>query len=163
MALPPCHALFQFMVRPLGFGERLDATLGHPCRAEIDRAAGAVVTSAVMDEAGIPRFQIDCGLYQRSADLFLGVPFNIASYALLMHMVAHEVGMIPGVFIHTFGDLHIYENHEAQVEEQLSRTPFAAPQIRLNPEVKSIFDYKPEDITLENYQSHPPIKAEMAV
>ena len=102
-------------------------------------------------------------LYQRSADLFLGVPFNIASYALLLMMVAHVTGLEPGEFVHTFGDAHIYRNHFDQIREQLSREPRQLPRMVLNPEVKSIDDYKYEDFTLEGYDPWPAIKGEVSV
>ena len=107
--------------------------------------------------------ELSCQLYQRSADVFLGVPFNIASYALLTMMVAQVCGLKPKDFVHTFGDAHIYSNHVEQAKLQLSREPRPLPQMRINPAVKSIFDFQYEDFTLENYDPHPHIKAEVAV
>ena len=124
MALPPCHAFFQFYV-----------------------AEG----------------KLSCQLYQRSADIFLGVPFNIASYALLTLMMAQVTGLQPGDFVHTLGDAHLYLNHLEQADLQLSREPYALPQMRLNPNVTNLFDFKYEDFKLVNYQHHPHIKAAVAV
>ncbi|MBP9932548.1 MAG: thymidylate synthase [Chitinophagaceae bacterium] len=107
--------------------------------------------------------KLSCQLYQRSADVFLGVPFNIASYALLTMMIAQVCELKPGEFVHSFGDVHIYSNHMDQVKEQLSRKPFPLPQMKINPERKNISDFIFEDFTLENYQSHPHIKAEVAI
>ncbi len=133
MALPPCHAFFQFYVAP------------------------------AQPEKGILKPQLSCQLYQRSADIFLGVPFNIASYALLTMMVAQVCDMEAAEFIHTLGDAHIYSNHFEQTELQLSRAPMSLPQMKINPEVRDIFDFKFEDFELLNYQSHPHIKAPVAV
>ena len=124
MALPPCHAFFQFYV-----------------------AHG----------------KLSCQLYQRSADLFLGVPFNIASYALLTQMIAQVCDLEAHEFVHTFGDLHLYKNHLDQAKEQLSRTPRAQPTMRINPEVKNLDDFVYEDFSLENYDPHPTIKAPISV
>ncbi|WP_026555808.1 thymidylate synthase [Arthrobacter sp. 35W] len=130
MALPPCHALFQFYVAP--------------------------------GEDGGPG-KLSCQLYQRSADMFLGVPFNIASYALLTMMVAQQLGLEPGEFIWTGGDVHIYDDHVDQVNEQLGRTPYPYPKLAFTRRPESIFDYDLEDFELVDYQHHPSIKAPIAV
>jgi thymidylate synthase len=124
MALPPCHALFQFYVQD---------------------------------------GRLSCQLYQRSADVFLGVPFNIASYALLTMMVAQACQLQAGDFVHTFGDAHLYLNHIDQARLQLTRQPYPKPRMVINPDVRSIFDFKYEDFELLDYQSHPHIRAEISV
>lgn len=133
MALPPCHAFFQFYVAPP------DA------------------------EKGQTKPQLSCQLYQRSADIFLGVPFNIASYALLTMMVAQVCDYEAADFIHTLGDAHLYSNHMEQAATQLDRIPYALPSMKINPEVKDIFAFRFEDFELENYEFHPHIKAPVAV
>lgn len=107
--------------------------------------------------------RLSCQLYQRSADVFLGVPFNIASYSILTLMIAQVTGLKPGDFVHTFGDAHLYSNHMEQVEEQLSRSTFALPTLAINPRVNNLFDFVYEDFELQNYQSHGPISAPVAV
>ena len=134
MALPPCHVLFQFYV-----------------------------SAAADSSGGEQRGELSCQLYQRSADLFLGVPFNIASYALLTMMVARVVDLAPGDFVHTFGDLHLYQNHLDQAREQLTRDCRPLPRMKLNPAIKNIRDFKFEDFDLLDYNPHPSIKAPIAV
>jgi thymidylate synthase len=129
--------------------------------ADVDRQA--LPPCHVLFQFYVANGRLSCQLYQRSGDVFLGVPFNIASYALLTMMVAQVTGLKPGDFIHTFGDAHLYANHVEQARLQLSRAPRALPVMRLNPEVHSIFDFVYDDFTLENYDPHPHIKAEVAV
>ena len=129
--------------------------------AELDKMA--LMPCHVLFQFYVAKGRLSCQLYQRSADVFLGVPFNIASYALLTMMIAQVCGLEPGEFIHTFGDVHIYSNHMEQVKLQLTRKPYPLPQMKLNPEIRNIFDFKFEDFALENYQFHPAIKAPVAV
>lgn len=128
---------------------------------EIDKMA--LPPCHVMFQYYVNNGEISCQLYQRSADVFLGVPFNIASYALLLMMVAQVTGLKPRYFVHTLGDAHLYTNHIEQAKLQLMREPRPLPTMKLNPEVKSIFDFQYEDFTLENYNPHPHIKAEVSV
>ena len=129
--------------------------------AEVDRMA--LPPCHTLFQFYVADGRLSCQLYQRSADVFLGVPFNIASYALLTMMVAQECGYVPGDFVHTFGDVHIYLNHFDQVHEQLSRTPRELPRMVLNPEVHSVFDFDYDDFRLEGYDPWPAIKAPVAV
>lgn len=123
----------------------------------------ALMPCHTMFQFYVAKGKLSCQLYQRSADVFLGVPFNIASYALLTMMIAQVCNLQYGEFVHTFGDVHIYSNHMEQVQLQLSRTPYPLPTMKLNPSVKDIFEFKFEDFTLDNYVSHPAIKAPVAV
>lgn len=176
MALMPCHNMFQFYVAEAPYyidGNRIyDAELEETSpSAYVLKAkdANGKTYSLRLNEGEAQDFnrsrkpRLSCQLYQRSADVFLGVPFNIASYALLTMMIAQVCGLEPGEFVHTFGDVHIYNNHMEQVKLQLTREPFPLPTMKLNPGVKNIFEFRFEDFTLENYQSHPSIKAPVAV
>lgn len=129
--------------------------------AEIDKMA--LAPCHCLFQFYVAQGRLSCQLYQRSADVFLGVPFNIASYALLTLMVAQVSGLKPGEFIHTLGDAHLYANHIEQAKMQIERAPFPLPVMRLNPAVTSMFDFRYEDFVLENYQCHPAIKAPIAV
>ncbi len=128
---------------------------------ELDRMA--LMPCHTLFQFYVANGRLSCQLYQRSADVFLGVPFNIASYALLVLMMAQVTGLQPGDFVHTFGDAHLYLNHLEQANLQLSREPRALPKMKLNPDVKSLFDFKYEDFQLEGYDPHPAIKAPVAV
>ena len=150
MALPPCHCLFQFYVEP--------------AKPAVDSTRGQMLPTTHYPLPTQPaRGRLSCQLYQRSADIFLGVPFNIASYALLTMMMAQVCGLEPGDFVHTFGDAHIYKNHLDQVRLQLTREPRPLPTMHINPEVKDIFGFDYEDFTLEGYDPHPHIKGEVSV
>lgn len=132
--------------------------------ADIDKMAEAGLPPChTMFQFNVNDGRLDCQLYQRSADMFLGVPFNIASYALLLCMMAQVTDLKPGEFIHTFGDTHIYNNHIDQVNEQLSREPYPLPTLQLNPDITDILAFTPHDIQLTDYQYHPAIKASVAV
>ncbi len=148
MALPPCHTMFQFYVTP-------------PQPAAAGLASVDAVGGSPADTPSRPRLSLL--LYQRSADTFLGVPFNIASYALLCMMMAQVCDMEPGEFIHTTGDTHLYLNHLEQARLQLTREPRQLPTMRINPEVKDIFSFSYDDFKLENYDPWPHIKAEVSV
>lgn len=163
MKLPPCHALFQFWTRELSTNERAqwaEDVKGVTVFGDIRDPEKADRT---LDNFGIPRRAISCQLYQRSCDSFLGVPFNIASYALLTEMIAQQCNMVAEEFIWTGGDCHIYSNHYEQVDEQLSRTGFDYPKLKFNRKPESIFDYKFEDIEIVGYESQSAIKAPVAV
>lgn len=162
MKLPPCHCLFQFFVSEATFAERL-AHLRQTPVIESVSPDEALVLHAQMNDAGIPTRVLSCKLYQRSADIFLGVPFNIASYALLTHMIAQVVGMIPGKFIWSGGDTHLYSNHVAQAEEQLRRIPGILPRLALNPGVDDLFSFTSSDIVLEGYEPQDAIPAPVSV
>lgn len=161
MALPPCHAMFQFYVRPLATIQRL-SLLPYDKRRNVPFSSSQEDADKELDNLGVPKFALDCQLYQRSADSFLGVPFNIASYSLLTMMMAQQLGYAPGEFIWTGGDCHIYSNHMEQVKLQLTREPMPLPTMEIA-KATSIFDYKFEDFTLVNYKHHAVIKAPIAV
>lgn len=130
---------------------------------EIHDGQMALPPCHVMFQFNVRGDYLDLHMYQRSADMFLGVPFNIASYSMLLHMVAQVTNLHPGDFIHSFGDVHIYENHLGQVRTQLERTPYPLPTLKLNPKVTSLWDFTPHDIMLIDYEHYPPITGEMAV
>jgi thymidylate synthase len=157
-ALPPCHCLFHFNTEELTLEERLDL-----CGDFEPKGFDDQTVSNQMDLHKIPTRRLNCLLYQRSNDTALGIPFNITSYALLTAMIAHCVNMIPGVFTHSMGDLHIYTNHIEGIKLQLTREPKKLPRLWLNPEIKSLFDFKFDDIKLEGYDPHPTIKFDVAV
>jgi thymidylate synthase len=148
MALPSCHCFFQCWTRELTLPER--RTLGR-------------VSHEMLDECDVPRRGLSLQLYQRSCDVFLGVPFNIASYALLTHMLAQCVGMVALDFVHVYGDVHIYNNHREQVDRQLTREPKKPPRLWLNPEIRDIDGFGIDDIRIDDYQCHSKIRAEVSV
>ena len=160
-ALPPCHCLFQFHTEELTQDERFD--LYRESGGNKGWVSVPEMNEKVLNDANIPTSRLNCLLYQRSNDFFLGVPFNIASYSLLTAMIAHVTNMVSGTFTHSHGDAHLYINHLDQIKLQMSREPKSLPSLWLNPEVKSLFDFKYDDIKLLNYDPHPTIKAEVAV
>lgn len=151
------HVVDQIRKNP--FSRRLIVTGWHPKEAEQVALPPCHTLFQFYVEGG----ELSCQLYQRSADVFLGVPFNIASYALLTCLVAQVIGLVPGEFIHTFGDAHLYKNHLEQARLQLTREPRPLPVIQLNPDVKDLFAFRFEDITLADYNPHPAIRAEVSV
>ena len=159
-ALPPCHCLFHFHTEELTYDERFQLYRDNGGDLIAEPESTMV---ELFDVSNTPTRRLNCLLYQRSNDFFLGVPFNIASYSLLTAMIAHVSNMVPGTFTHSHGDAHIYVNHLDQIKLQMSREPKALPSLWLNPEVKSLFDFKYDDIKLLNYDPHPAIKAEVAV
>ncbi|KOX53882.1 hypothetical protein ADL19_15030 [Streptomyces purpurogeneiscleroticus] len=167
MRLPPCHMMFQFYTRPMSFEQRLDFAVARSIedrdwRGLRDRyGTKAVETMLDLDE--VPERYVDLQLYQRSADVFLGVPFNIASYALLLTLIAREVGMEPGEFVWTGGDTHLYSNHLDQARLQLQREERALPSVRIRDGAPGIFEIQASDIELIGYDPHPAIKAEVSV
>jgi thymidylate synthase len=186
MALAPCHCLFQFYVEPMDIFSRAnwlnDNNHKTYIRLFLDEKDSNVITSSefysasefyssddkihtLLDKEGVPKYYLSCQLYQRSCDSFLGLPFNIASYALLTHMIAHVVGMVSKEFVWTGGDIHLYENHIEQAKKLLSRDPKRYPlsMLKLNSAVTNIDDFTLTDIELINYQSYPKIEASVAV
>ena len=159
-ALPPCHCLFHFHTEELTYDERFQLYRDNGGDLIAEPESTMV---ELFDVSNTPTRRLNCLLYQRSNDFFLGVPFNIASYSLLTAMIAHVSNMVPGTFTHSHGDAHVYVNHLDQIKLQMSREPKALPSLWLNPEVKSLFDFKYDDIKLLNYDPHPTIKAEVAV
>ncbi|ANZ50677.1 putative thymidylate synthase [Erwinia phage vB_EamM_Stratton] len=165
MALAPCHAFFQFYTRELSLAERMHAVRNHPDFGKqwLEADLRFSENEAWLDKHNFPTRVLSCQLYQRSADMFLGVPFNIASYALLMHMFAQQANMLVGDFVWTGGDVHLYSNHLEQADLQLTREPHPLPQLRIKRRPDSIFDYKFEDFEVVGYESHDAIKAPVAI
>jgi thymidylate synthase len=160
-ALPPCHCLFHFNTEELTLEERMDYAY------DVMGMATDIIdeqdTETFLEANNVPARRLNLLLYQRSCDTGLGVPYNITSYSLLLAMVAQVTNMKPGVFTHTYGDLHIYKNHIESLQGQITRTPYKLPGLWLNPEVKELFDFKYDDIKLINYEYHPTIKMDIAV
>lgn len=179
MALAPCHTMFQFYVQDMSLAERLQYenrhNLGGDWSVEACNARGLWqgagdptadddrIVNEYLDELGVPRRSLSCQLYQRSGDVFLGVPFNIASYALLTHMLAHALGYAAGEYVHTLGDAHLYLNHMSQVEEMMAREDRELPQLTIDKGVKDLFAMTRQDFKLVGYDPHPAIRAKVAV
>jgi len=160
-ALPPCHCLFHFHTEELTLEERVDILQKQVGPVNLPKSDVWIIQK--LNEENIPTRRLNCLLYQRSVDTALGKPFNIASYALLTAMIAQTVNMVPGMFTHSMGDTHIYVNHIDGLKLQLTREPKKLPRVWLNPEVKSLFDFKYDDIKLLDYEFHPTIKFDVAV
>lgn len=168
MALAPCHAFFQFYTRELSFEEREKWVIMNDEDEKLEnylneRMVDKELNEMWMNDRNVPTRTLSCQLYQRSADVFLGVPFNIASYALLIHMVAQQVNMVPEEFVWTGGDVHLYSNHLEQIKEQLTREPRPLPKLVIKHKPASIFEYNFIDFELQDYDSHPAIKAPVAI
>jgi thymidylate synthase len=173
MGLPPCHMFAQFYVSEMEINERVSLAIKMGAKFAISNSLNfnknPEAMHAILDSVPgtnnkvAPRYKLSCQMYQRSGDTFLGIPFNIASYALFTHMIAQVCNMAVGEFVHVIGDAHVYANHIDQAKEQISRTPFTLPTLWLNPEIKDITKFTMDDIRLDGYQSHTAIKAPMAV
>lgn len=167
MALAPCHAFFQFYTREMSLEERVQWAEENDNELWSDYIHATFVDENTrlgwLDKAGVPTRKLSCQLYQRSCDIFLGLPFNIASYALLIHMFAQQANMVVGDFVWTGGDVHLYSNHLEQARTQLGRTPRPLPKLIIKRKPDSIFDYKFEDFDIEGYDPHPAIKAPVAI
>lgn len=167
MRLEPCHAMFQCYTRELSPAQRAARWMHQNLGIELGIVKQNISDEELgkaLDAYGVPRRALDLQMYQRSADVFLGVPFNIASYALLTHILAHAVGMFPGEYVHTFGDVHIYRNHMDQVNEQLTRQPGALPTLEMRyPSDVDLKELRVDYFGLKNYAAKPSIKAEVAV
>ena len=158
--LPPCHCLFQFHSRLMTLKERKDY---YEKTSGLDWAVVEILNDDDLDEANVPVYELDLQLYQRSCDIFLGVPYNIASYAMLLMMMAQVTNCKPGTFIHDYGDLHIYTNHMDQITEQLSREPFVYPTLKLINRGQKIDEFRPDDFVIEDYKHHKFIKGAVAI
>lgn len=158
--LPPCHCLFKFHSRLMTLKERKDY---YEKTSGLDWAVVEILNDDDLDEVNVPVYELDLQLYQRSCDIFLGVPYNIASYAMLLMMMAQVTNCKPGTFIHDYGDLHIYTNHMDQITEQLSREPFVYPTLKLINRGQKIDEFRPDDFVIENYKHHKFIKGAVAI